>query len=74
MTKRIVIHFEDEACVHLASQIRKNKPSIGEVVPMCGTAYVVYGRRDSSTSLDFFARPDRAGVEVQEFSAEEVGA
>lgn len=72
MTKRIVIHFEDEAGQILASQISKHKPAIGDIALMCGVPYVVFWRRDSSTSVDFGARPDRAGVEVQEFVTEDI--
>jgi len=59
MTKRIVIHFQDEAGQTLASQPRKHAPKIGDVVLMTGTPYVVHARRDSATSLDYWARPER---------------
>ena len=70
MTKRIVIHFEDEAGVVQASQFRKQSVRAGDVVLMSGRPYVVTWRRESSTSIDFGARPERS--EAQELSAEEM--
>ncbi|MEN6549143.1 MAG: hypothetical protein ABFE07_24120 [Armatimonadia bacterium] len=65
MTKRIVIHFEDETGASVCSQPRKRKPSIGDVLLLNGRPYAVLAKRDSSTSLDFYAKPDRAPVEYE---------
>jgi len=58
MTKRIVIHFEDETGNLIVSQFRKHAPKVGDVALLNGTPYAVTWRRDSSTSLDFGARPE----------------
>ena len=73
MTKRIVIHFEDELGEAIASQPQqKSSPKIGDVCWLNDASYVVIWRKESTTSIDFGARPDRAGVEAQEFAAEDL--
>ena len=57
--KRIVVHFQDETGCAVCSQPRKYKPAIGDVLLINGAPYAVTWRRDSATSLDFGAKPDR---------------
>lgn len=61
--KRIVVHFEDETGSSVCSQPRKRKPSIGDVLPLNGRPYAVLAKRDSSTSVDFYAKPERRQAE-----------
>ena len=61
--KRIVVHFEDDTGAPVCSQPRKYKPAIGDVLMLNGSAYAVQAKRDSSTSVDFYAKPERKAVD-----------
>ena len=58
MTKRIVIHFEDETGALVVSQFRKQAPRLGSVTDLNGTSYVIDRERPSRTSHDYYARPE----------------
>ena len=63
--KRIVVHFQDETGCAVCSQPRKYKPEIGDVLLLNGSAYAVQAKRDSATSLDFYAKPERKTADYE---------
>jgi len=65
MTKRIVVHFEDETGAPVCSQPRKYKPAIGDVLLLNGSAYAVRAKRGSTTSIDFYAKPERKPADYE---------
>jgi len=65
MTKRIVIHFEDETGASVCSQFVKRAARIGDVFELNRTTYVIEREKPGKLQHDYYARPEAKPVEYE---------